>query len=203
MSAPQYLNDVDGFILKNVLTERECEEWIAAAEAQRFFANGEQELFAGNRKRATIMDDGMSDLVWQKLKPYLQPREHDADAHWMYDFKGPGHARSGTYVPYRVSDLLRFSKYSPGGCFWNHTDTTYVRDEDFVGMLTVLVYLNEGYEGGETTIQERVNERQKHVVKPEAGMAFVFHHKQVHAGSMVTSGTKYVARTEVVFKRVA
>ena len=58
-----------------------------------------------------------------------------------------------------------------------------------------MVYLNEGFEGGETVF-EGVS------ITPTLGMAPVFEHKLRHEGAAVTSGRKYVLRSDVMFGRV-
>ena len=37
-------------------------------------------------------------------------------------------------------------------------------------------------------------------IKPKTGMALVFHHPLRHEGKEITSGTKYVLRTDIMYK---
>jgi prolyl 4-hydroxylase len=60
-------------------------------------------------------------------------------------------------------------------------------------MLTFMLYLNGDFEGGETNFQSGVS------VKPETGMVLVFRHALFHEGAAVTSGRKYVLRSDVMF----
>ena len=39
-------------------------------------------------------------------------------------------------------------------------------------------------------------------MSPRAGTALIFNHDTLHEGQPVTEGTKYIIRTEVMFKRV-
>jgi hypothetical protein len=72
--------------------------------------------------------------------------------------------------------------------------------------LTVNIYLNNAYTGGTTnfikehytTIDQRVI---THQVVPEPGMALVFWHPILHEGDRVTSGVKYIMRTDVVYRK--
>lgn len=64
-------------------------------------------------------------------------------------------------------------------------------------ILTLMIYLNDGYTGGETQFLD--NSRappQPVVVKGEAGAALVFNHDAEHMGCPVTRGTKYIMRTD-------
>jgi hypothetical protein len=58
--------------------------------------------------------------------------------------------------------------------------------------LTVILYLNEGYAGGETRFGDLA-------VRPRAGMALLFPHELRHEGAEVTAGVKCVLRTDVMY----
>ena len=60
-------------------------------------------------------------------------------------------------------------------------------------MLTFMLYLNGGFEGGATSFQGGLS------IKPEAGMILVFRHALYHEGAAVVSGRKYVLRSDVMF----
>lgn len=59
-------------------------------------------------------------------------------------------------------------------------------------LLTFMIYLNEGYTGGETRF-ESVS------VAGKPGMALVFEHELLHEGAEVTAGVKYVLRSDVMY----
>ncbi len=58
-------------------------------------------------------------------------------------------------------------------------------------------YLNEDFEGGQTTFFTNP----ERVVQPVKGDALLFQHPLVHEGSIVTAGVKYVARTDVMYRK--
>ena len=58
--------------------------------------------------------------------------------------------------------------------------------------MTLMVYLNDIFEGGETVFNETT-------IKPQKGMALIFHHTLVHEGAAVTTGRKYVLRSDVMY----
>jgi hypothetical protein len=90
-----------------------------------------------------------SDRLFTRLQPFLAPAYHQAQS--CHHFLGP-EVPSGKYLPVAVNDLLRVSQYMPNGQFCRHTDTAYVRDEQYTGLWTLLLYLNDDVEGGERTI---------------------------------------------------
>ena len=65
-----------------------------------------------------------------------------------------------------------------------------------ITLLTVLVYFNDDFEGGETRFMEQVEE----VVVPRPGRAAIFQHKIRHEGCTVTRGCKYALRTDVIYE---
>jgi prolyl 4-hydroxylase len=60
-----------------------------------------------------------------------------------------------------------------------------------------IIYLNEGFEGGETIffVEPEV------VIRPRTGAGLFFQHPIIHEGAMVTSGTKYAVRTDLMYKK--
>jgi hypothetical protein len=56
------------------------------------------------------------------------------------------------------------------------------------------VYLNEGFEGGETIVDQTR-------IEPRQGLALFFGHRILHKGMPVIAGRKYVLRTDVMFRR--
>lgn len=101
-------------------------------------------------------------------------------------------------------EQLQVVKYNKGGFFNPHYDACQ-GDENFCKRMnisgpryiTVLIYLNDDYEGGETVFP-KINK----VVKPEKGKAIVFYNtdknsghvlqKSLHGGNPVLSGNKWI-----------
>jgi prolyl 4-hydroxylase len=192
----------EAIIIRGALTPDECRDFLAVADSAKYYRNGEAgpngalAMFTGDRVRATVTSQKMADLLWSRIGPHIVPRDYRGGG----SFNGPNMngVKWGRYKPVGVADLLRFSRYDQGGSFHTHYDTVYARDDQYVGMHTILVYLNDDYEGGETVVYDA--EERPHVVKPETGMALVFYHHQLHNGQPVRSGHKRILRSEVIFK---
>jgi hypothetical protein len=58
------------------------------------------------------------------------------------------------------------------------------------------LYFNDDFEGGETRFMEQLDS----TVVPKPGLAAIFQHKMRHEGCVVRRGTKYAARTDVIFE---
>jgi prolyl 4-hydroxylase len=66
--------------------------------------------------------------------------------------------------------------------------------------LTLMAYLNEGYGGGETVFYTPAGV-ERFRVSPTKGMALIFPHAEYHEGAALSSGRKYVLRTDVMFSQ--
>ena len=103
-----------------------------------------------------------------------------------------------------VNERLRYYRYDPGQLFNWHLDGAFARSEDEKSFFTFMVYLNDDFEGGETSFHDgrpAFRDLGHFRVKPETGMALLFHHPIRHRGDTVVSGRKYVLRTDVMYRR--
>jgi hypothetical protein len=62
------------------------------------------------------------------------------------------------------------------------------------GIFAIEIFLNDNFEGGNTDFVWES-------VKPSQGSALVFPHRFHHQGSVVTSGVKYILRTDVLYTK--
>ncbi|MEM7606977.1 MAG: 2OG-Fe(II) oxygenase [Myxococcota bacterium] len=95
-----------------------------------------------------------------------------------------------------LNERLRFYRYQPGQRFDAHTDHWYQPDERHITLLTVLVYFNDNFDGGETRFVEHVEA----TVHPKPGLVALFQHKIRHEGNEVRAGRKYAMRTDVIYE---
>ena len=198
------LPKVEALVVRHVLTPIECMEWIQLAEREGFQRSNWNAMFAGKRKRVVMNSDALAERVWEKIGSLLTPRIHDAASTNSFSFTGDAiNIRSGIYYPTRVNPFCRFSKYDVGDEFRIHTDTCYACDENDTGFCTVLLYLNGDMRGGETVMVPNSDwdSTEKVTITPEPGLVLVFYHMQPHAGLEVTSGCKYIMRTDVMYRR--
>lgn len=93
--------------------------------------------------------------------------------------------------PIGLPKELRFYKYTPGQRFKMHKDGTWT-EGGFTSRLTFLIYLNDGFVGGETDFRD-------FKISPKTGGALLFLHDTWHEGAAVNSGVKYVLRSDVMY----
>lgn len=94
-----------------------------------------------------------------------------------------------------LNSRLRLYRYSPGQRFAPHMDHWYRPDDRTITLLSVLVYFNNDFAGGQTRFSEQVEQ----TIWPLPGSAVVFQHKLRHEGCEVTRGRKYAMRTDVLY----
>lgn len=90
---------------------------------------------------------------------------------------------------------LRLYRYEPGQKHGVHWDTVVELEHGVRSLLTLVFYLNDGFEGGATEFPELAKE-----ITPKAGRALLFQHRILHEATSVRSGTKYVLRTDVLYR---
>lgn len=169
------------FTITDFFTAEQCDEFIAQAE-KIGFADAPINTFDGpriekdvrNNTRAMVDDLAQAADLWNRVRDYV-----------------PG--RLGDWTACGVNERLRFYRYDVGQQFDWHYDGYYQRENGERSQLTFMIYLNDDFSGGETTI-ERMD------ISPQKGMALVFVHQIIHKGQPVTSGRKYVLRTDVMYR---
>jgi hypothetical protein len=97
--------------------------------------------------------------------------------------------------PVGANERFRCYRYEPGQKFSAHYDGAFVRDSHERSHLTFIVYLNDGFGGGATAFLDH-----DVVARPRPGRALLFQHQILHEGCEVTSGIKYVLRTDVMYR---
>lgn len=171
------------FILYNVLTPEECQHLIDKTEKMGYRPlPGYSPSYRSNTR--VIVDDpdrGLTNELWRRLSPFV-PDLAETRAVWR---------------PYGLNERWRFCRYTPGQHFSSHFDGCFRASEDDKSHLTVMLYLNGGFEGGATVFLEGTKDR----VQPVAGMALVFQHNIYHEGERLESGVKYIMRSDAMFQR--
>jgi prolyl 4-hydroxylase len=169
------------FTVENFLSVPECEQYIALSEkvgyemAKVNTESGPRVLTqVRNNNRALYNSEELAQLLWEKAKPYIPEK-------------------IGISLAVGFNELFRFYRYQPGQQFRGHFDQSYIRNATEASFVTFMIYLNDNFEGGETTFQD-------FWVEPKQGMALIFLHELYHSGREVSQGIKYVLRTDVIYR---
>jgi len=216
-----------GFLLYNVLSPAECKYYIDQAEALGMshvseLGKGGYRVDYRNNDRVAVRAPEVSELIWSRIKDLIHDvhvekgKEHLSRVGKTYGYEGH-------WKPSFLNDVWRLCKYLPGGHFAPHFDGYFVKDFNQRSMKTFMLYLNgsddgeAGFEGGTTNFVDDsqalwkdettgiYRAQEEHIyskIKPVAGMAIVFNHRILHEGERVTSGQKYIMRSDLMFERV-
>jgi predicted 2-oxoglutarate/Fe(II)-dependent dioxygenase YbiX len=86
-------------------------------------------------------------------------------------------------------------RYSEGEYFGVHTDSPFVAQDGAITKLSLVLYLNDDYTGGETVFPDLALE-----VRPEVGKILLFPPDLPHMSKPISHGAKYIVRSEVLYR---
>jgi hypothetical protein len=198
------------FQLLNVLSQHEADNIVIMAEKLGFHQDSPVSLpyeIRHNGNMNWVVSDFIDAEIWKRSKELITESFNSKSA------KG-------------LNARFRFYRYGIGDFFKLHTDGSWpgsrvknghlVQDAfpELRSQYTYLIFLNDGYEGGRTQffvsksdpkkpakLQDDVNEIS---ISTPKGAALCFPHGThplhcLHAGEEITSGTKYIIRTDILF----
>lgn len=111
--------------------------------------------------------------------------------------KGDPHLDTPGWKPIGLNERIRVYRYSgEDQYFAAHYDAHFVREAgQEQSWVTLLVYLNDGFVGGETVFQDGT------IVVPKTGRAALMTQgNYLHEALEVPKGAKYVLRTDVMYR---
>lgn len=184
------------FTVFNVLSPEECAEYIALTENIGYspagLTVGQDEYMMApdvrNNDRVILDDKERAANLWHRIAEYIP-------------------ATIDNWTAIGLNERLRFYRYNPGQRFAPHGDGSYCRKNGERSRLTFMIYLNDGFEGGETRFYLHHNYLELFApgvvpdvsVVPTMGMALCFLHEFRHEGARVLRGRKYVLRSDVMY----
>lgn len=187
------------YTLSNLLHPNECQAILHKAKQLGFQEAGlatEQDIYrvqnkTRNNKRLIIEDKQLAAILWQRIGHLVDPKFKNRKAHGL-------------------NWRFRIYEYQKGQTFTPHVDTQMQlpneNGKDLLTLFSVMIYLNDNFEGGATTFFDRRKKRSKQlqinkVIRPKTGMGLVFDHLLFHEGSVVKKGIKYAIRTDLIYEK--
>jgi prolyl 4-hydroxylase len=171
------------FVIEDFFTSHECDELIIWSELKGYEeakvqVRGQEVMMKAvrNNSRINFIDFDLANRIWEKFKPFAVNRFANSEV-------------------LGLNEMFRFYKYEKGERFKKHIDGSYIRNEEEASYFTLMIYLNDDFEGGETVFQD-------HNIQPKKGMALVFYHGMKHSGEEIKAGIKYVLRTDIMYKLI-
>lgn len=173
------------FTIDGLCSEQECDAWIASSESLGFqdaminTEHGQRRVPERRSNARVIVDDAdLASDLWSRL-----------------DFEVP-HPMKG-WQAIGLNERFRYYRYDIGQKFDWHADGCVRLSNGQQSFVTFMVYLNDNFVGGETVFRQGLK------IAPKKGMALLFAHWLKHTGSEVSSGRKYVLRSDILYRRHA
>jgi predicted 2-oxoglutarate/Fe(II)-dependent dioxygenase YbiX len=168
------------FTVSDFLSAPECDGYIAFSESRGFGDAPINTSFGPavvkdvrNNSRVIVDHPSLAQLLWERARVYVPATL-------------AGHRAIG------VNERFRYYRYELGQTFRWHRDGCFERENGERSRLTLMIYLNDDFEGGHTRFEDAI-------IAPTKGMALFFAHQLRHEGAQVTRGRKYVMRTDVMY----
>ncbi|KAG2393822.1 hypothetical protein C9374_003586 [Naegleria lovaniensis] len=195
------------FTISSILYPEECHELIESTE-QIGYQDIDDEYVKEyrNSQRVLVKSKKLANLIWKRIIPFFKVSD-------IEKVKPYGFNNNGRWLPVRLNECMRFSKYSDQTFFKPHMDAQFVADENEKSIFTVLIYLNNSSYGPslfkKVQLLKNLDTNDITVtflkighVMPTKGTVAIFNHDLWHSGEMVNNETKYILRTEIIFQRI-
>ena len=188
------------FSIHNVLTSEECKQFIEITEKMGYdiaplstMGGMVVDNDIRNNKRViwqTEQNNKLLDTIYKRIKKFI-PKEEKTN--------------NGTWESVGLNERLRFYRYKGDEIFNMHYDGCFPRSSNEKSMFTFIIYLSDDFDNGETTFYTHQGKTVEKV-KPVEGSCLLFYHgshtlSPLHEGSKCFKGTKYVLRSDVMFKK--
>ena len=202
------------FRLTSFLSTDESHQLIALAESLGFEEDAAVSLprhIRHNESLVWIADQSTHNILWNRCKNLLEE-----------------HLKTFTSKkPVGINQRFRFYKYNQGDFFKPHTDGAWPASAvvdgklianahpDRYSLMTFLIFLNDNFEGGETTFYVHKDDPTKAAkrsedvkvvaLKPLSGSVLCFAHGThpqhcMHGSKEIIKGSKYIIRTDLLFE---
>lgn len=181
MDLIEHSNDV--FTIQNLWSPATCQQFIQQSESEGFekalvnTINGPVAMEEmRNNDRLFWEDEDLAEQIWQEMEEFV-----------------PGDL--GEYQAIGLNELFRFYRYDVSQQFNWHYDAPYHRNQNEQSFYTFMIYLNDDFTGGATAFRGLE-------ITPQIGDGLIFSQELEHAGLPVTSGRKYILRTDIMYSNL-
>ena len=192
--------DVPGaWQLHDVLSTDECDRLVELSNALGYHGDAPVSLprsVRHNDNFTWVVDESVDGPIWERCKDFFETSSYTS------------------LRPRGLNARFRFYRYGTGDYFAPHADGAWPGSRiingqlvhnaygDRISEMTLLIFLTDGYTGGRTMFQTQGGGLVG-VATPKGAMLCFPHGSNpqhcIHAGEAVTSGHKYIIRTDILF----
>jgi predicted 2-oxoglutarate/Fe(II)-dependent dioxygenase YbiX len=164
----------------NILSQDECYNLIQLSELSGYeqvkINTDETDDDVRNNDRCMIDSVEIVALIWERVMESLKTEPEVRRTLLTMD--------DTVWTATGLNERLRFLRYDAGTFFTPHEDDSFVRDHER-SFMTMMLYLNEGFDGGSTRFLSEEEPHKKYDVIPRTGSILLFQHDCIHEGEMV------------------
>jgi len=179
------------FILHNVLNAKECQDFIDLSERLGYEELAEYDSDYRSNTRVITEQTELANEILNRIRSEVPNQKQVDKQQWVLT---------------TLNERFRFCKYVAGQHFSPHMDAYFQRSTTERSFLTFMIYLSSQFEGGATCFLRKrqsasaSNTTFTHI--PTVGSVLIFQHDIFHEGQVLISGTKYLMRSDLMYKRV-
>ncbi|XZF16578.1 2OG-Fe(II) oxygenase [Chitinophagaceae bacterium MMS25-I14] len=189
-------NEFTCFVIPRLFSADEC-AFLLTDEIKQSFqqAISNYPVYYRNNDRFVTDDEKLAAWLLEKVRPFL-PEEITEQ-------------KSGCTEVWKLENLnprIRYCRYAAHQYFHRHLDGVHYEAAEVQSKLTFMLYLNDAteFEGGRTLFfRDKDTTEIWAAYTPVQGDLIVFDHNIWHEGEMLQSGTKYVLRSDLLYRREA
>ena len=192
------------WLIHDFISENDCKSLIEASEEHLNY----ESVFIKNRHvhrhcyRAKFEDERLTKWIFSKVKPILP----EYNPSWLGNIESEEFHQKYKYIPVGCYSIPSFVKYTKSRHqFEKHYDYS-IHNDDLRSFLTLMIYLNSSFKGGNTNFLDSNTEEITHSIEPQPGLAIMFlqdkHNNLLHEGERTSDGTKYILRFEIMYKMI-
>lgn len=181
------------YLIENFLSHGECQDMIKYIDNKKWefekneFIGDKQWLIDGNVKRGYAINNFFED---EKVRKFIEDKIKKRFPDFLLTY-----SRRGIFYQYSGIGERMSMAYYKNGKVNQHKDKSYYRDGKR-GLLSLLIYLNDNYQGGDTIFYPN---NEKITVKPKTGMACIFDMDILHE-CMLVDGEKYALNLKLSYQ---
>lgn len=185
------------FVIPSLFNQAECESLLSTNiknSFQKAIAN--YPTYYRNNDRLVLDNEALANELFQKVKPYLPE---------TIELNSLIQSENGTWQLKELNSRLRFCKYSANQYFHRHLDGVHYRSDTVQSKLTFMIYLNSATEftGGRTLFfKTKDTDEIWASYIPKQGDLIVFDHNVWHEGEVLSTGEKFVLRSDILYSRI-
>jgi len=216
---PKIANPQPILTIQNFITEEERLHLLSETRGKFRSLEGEYLPSQRESERCLILSDVLIEPLYKRIEQLMEKHEDIRQMLTADHLRPQGFKVLGTWEPQKLNNCSRFIRYPENSIgVVAHRDSTSIFDVITRSIMTIIIYLDDDYEGGETRFLLSHGRREEnelvaeeiesgteeyYTYKPVKCSAAIFHHNIIHEGRPIRGAEKNIIRNDIVYKNVA